>query len=401
MASARVTHLTHRYLLPIAGTFAVTLGLLILVGEWRTTGPALYWTLLAVGVGALLSSFGYLVWQEGSARRRAATTPAPEPIEASPAPMEESSPSIATEPATAPLGRPHSGLGRAVVGATHNPGDELWQHWVPLKTAPLGVEASGPVGESWYYPAKSGAIAPFASRDRDLVFLAADRSVVELGASSANSDRRTNRPPAPISASRASSLARTQPFSEVELDSLFPTEAETVLEGPFPALPPPMAAPTNGGPLIPVRSPAAPSVAPGIDATRPATPASWEVPGTGAAALSEASSLYAGPTGSLTSLDSLDHQIYLEAINPMPPHLRTALPGPPTPKSDPAPARSPPAALDEFCAMCTRKLSDFRSWAECPRCSRAMCRDCLGVSFLTGAEGRCFACREPHGQTAT
>ncbi len=85
---------------------------------------------------------------------------------------------------------------------------------------------------------------------------------------------------------------------------------------------------------------------------------------------------------------SIDRLLYLEAMNPVPPHLRgTARPIPPT---RPIPATRSTATMT--CAACTRGLGDFRGWSPCIGCGRPVCRQCLHRSFLLGEEGFCWDC---------
>jgi hypothetical protein len=413
-ASHLVTHYSHRYFLPVAGTCAVVLAALILLGEWSGTGPALYWTLFAVGVGALVSSFGFLAWQENLALR--ASRPAP----SGSSPVPAAAPSAASairephRPAmTHHLALPHlhSGLGRAAVSAAFRSGDELWHRWSTPPSPSLGVEVAGPVASSWYAPTKEGALAPFAPRDQGIWFLSPEHHLVipdlppagggpSFNVSGGSRDLRLEPEPS----------ERTQPFSEFELDTLFPPEPGAPLP-PFdddsgtPPSPAPFATrPTpSAPPSIPIlsdteerpRPPSAPS------SLRSAAPPIWEaLDAEIALAMAEAGAMGSGPSGMLPTLDSLDHQVYLEALNPTPPHLRSS-----TPRSRPKPPKSigrsvGPLPDHEFCTMCARKVADFRTWVECPRCGRPLCRDCLGISFLTGAGGRCFNCRESHEPVA-
>lgn len=400
-ASARVSHLCHRYVLPIAGACALTLGLLIVAGVWKGTVVALYWTLFAVGLAALVACFGYLAGQEAPS----APTPASDPIPVASKPTVPArtppAPTRASEAARPRAGRPHSGLGRAVVSAANGSSDVLWNQWMPLKSGPLGVEAAGPIAESWYFASRSGAIAPYAGRDREAILLTPDPRTEPVRGPSTPAPVRYS---SPRSGLPSVPKPRTEPFSDIELEAMFPSDEELAILGAHLAgsavisnrepseRPPP--------PELPLAPPSATAEAARSESRplAPATVAAWEYPAAGA--VSEASSLVTGPAGSLASLDALDHQIYLESINPTPPHLRPA----PQPAARPEPraARSSPrAATGPSCAMCSRPLPDFRAWVECPHCDQPMCRDCLGISFMTGGEGRCFRCRDSHGPAAT
>ncbi len=403
--SHRLTHFSHRYVLPVVGSCAVTLGSLVLLGDWKGTGPAMYWTLLAAGLGALLTSFGYLAWQETVPARKSPSPtgpPAARPLPITPAPLPLP-PAPPISPLHTAVHRPHSGLGRAAVSAALRSSEDLWHQWTAPKSRPLGVDLSGPVAEAWYFPARSGAIAPFASRDEDLVFLAPGRRELVL---SSPAEATGTPPPAPPVA-RPAAPTRTQPFTELELEELFPTDAAFDAVAFNTPSPPsaiaPVVSPAGAPPPPPEPTPSAPpvSVPPAPTPPLPPVPPAWELEAAKVAALGESGPYVAGPTGLLPTLDSIDHQVYLEAMNPTPPHLRSGRGA--TPRK-PTPARSRSArrySHEAVCAMCARKVAGFRSWVDCPQCGQPMCRDCLGIAFLSGADGRCFTCRESHGPAAT
>jgi hypothetical protein len=383
----------------VLGSCAVTLGSLVLLGDWKGTGPAVYWTLLAAGLGALVASFGYLAWQE-TAGLRARSPPPARSQHAVPSPHDGPVPRPTVPiPGASRSIHPHSGLGRAAVSAAARSSEDLWHFWTTPKSRPLGVEVAGPIAESWYFPSKSGAIGPFASRDEDLRFIpspiAADESL-ELTPPPATA-------PSELPSVRPSLTPRTEPFSELELEALFPTSAEfdavafngpptpATLTGPAPpSRPAPPSegesAPLPGVPPVPLTPPAP---------AGPATP-DWDLAVVDASALGGSGAFVAGPGGLLPTLDSVDHQVYLEAINPMPPHLRSvpvAGPrSPEVPRARPARRRTP----EIVCTMCSRKVAGFHAWVDCPRCGQPMCRECLGRSFLTGSDGHCYSCRDSH-----
>ncbi len=409
VASERLTRFSHRYLLPITGACAATLGILILLGLRPIEGPALYSTLLLAGLGALVSSFGFLAWQETVSRpspntRSASSRPSPTPSKK----VEPSAKSVAPTHSM-----PLSGLGRAAVSAAYRAGDQIWHQWTTPRTRSLGVDVTGPVASSWYIPPKVGAPNPYSRRDQDLLFVNGGRLAPVTPSSTLAGEPPVPNPSLARRSGRAVKIVtpRAVPFTDTELDTLFPPES-----------PPPRSAPT--APATPAHLSVSPSSSPG--SARPPGPApdvlapspvltglstppepsggptvAWELPGPEAfAGVSEPEPNFSGLGGLLPTLDAIDHQVYLEAINPLPPHLRSQ-PLRRDPRGDgTGSAPSERHARPGFCSMCARKLSDFRSWVECPQCSHPMCRDCLGLSFLTGAEGRCFVCRDSRGTPA-
>jgi hypothetical protein len=152
---------------------------------------------------------------------------------------------------------------------------------------------------------------------------------------------------------------RPGPFSDEELDRLFPPDAD----------PPSWSGPTGPGTALPFES----SV-PTALGLRGWTSSEW--------------ARAAGPDGGPSAAGSTD--LLWEAANPVPPHLR----GFPRPTVHPGAAlrRTPRHHPPWFCADCCEPVSDLRTWAPCPECRRPMCRGCIGRSLATGIGGRCEAC---------
>lgn len=408
-ASERLTRFSHRYVLPITGACAATLGILILLGLRPIQGPTLYSTLLLAGLGALVSSFGFLAWQE--------TVPHPSPATRSKPTRHSPTLSKTVEPSAKSVDPtrsvPLSGLGRAAVSAAFRTGDQIWHQWTTPRTRPLGVEVTGPVAASWYIPPKAGALNPYSRRDEDLVFVNAGRIAPVTPSSTLAGEPPVPNPSLARGSGRAVKIVtpRAVPFTDTELDTLFPPEAQLPRGAPTaPATPAhlsesPSPSRENARPSSPGPDVLPPSPAPTGRSTPPEPSAgptvAWELAGPEAfAGVSEPEPIFSGLGGLLPTLDAIDHQVYLEAINPLPPDLRSQplRRGPRGEGLGPAPSERHDRG--GFCSMCARKLSDFRSWVECPRCSDPLCRECLGLSFLTGAEGRCFTCRDAHGTPA-
>lgn len=403
-----------------AGAWAVALGAILLLGVWKEVDRFLPYLLLAVGVGTLASSVGLLLSPGEAARvkldRPRATSPA-KAGPSSPAPRRTEAGRPTPKPRDS---RPHSGLGRAVVSAASRTGDEIWRRWTTPIARPLGVELAGPVPETAHSAPKSGGFVAFPRRSQDLQFVTRARpggtepdGFLPPAAPSPHASAPS--PPSPSNAARSPPPPRPQPgpFSETELDALFPCAppsppAAEVLSSP-------RTVPPSGGPNEAPRSEnrfasdaadetsgrfavGNPAAAP-PQAARPEVPVHREP--SPIRADEDMGPLLAGPLGLLPVLDSQDHVVAFEATNPTPPHLRLS----PYMEPDRLLAGRSGTGVREslrwYCTECSRALSDFRSWVQCRRCSRPMCRQCLTSSFLAGADGHCANCRSSQGTAAT
>lgn len=394
------------------GALAVMLGALLILGLGAAATPYVPFFLIAIGIGTWVGSLGFLqsrseptsgnlhrspdVWPTNPPR----PTPPPKP-----APLDGETPRHWTL-------HLHSGLGRAAVSATTRGGDELWRRWTIPPARPLGVAIAGPVPQSAYSPPPASGFVGFPARDTDLQFPTpgrarpptpeATRSPVPALASRADASAPTDE--ARPSGDPSPSPNHTGPFTESELDAMFPLGRDfspVTEESPSPAAsrPPkpksePRAAnlpfaegPAPRGPRRPERIRPARAPTPEPMPKTPDRPDSAPV-----SSGEEVGPLLAGPVGLLPTLDSMDHLVALEALNPTPPHLRLA----PSLGVDRArPGRTLTATSGGFrwhCTECSQGLTDLRAWVECPQCARPICRRCLTLSFLTGADGHCTDC---------
>jgi len=301
------------------------------------------------------------------------------------------------------------------VSATAHVREDFWRRWLVPRREPLGSGGVGHVPRTLYLPIIPGALARYSTGHHDLSG-GAQEIPRTIGAPRPGRRGALQRSPVPsltISALRPGPVDRaiptvgTRPFSEEELDRLFPPEASPPTPPPEGTRPSPMVL-GETPPLRPGVPPAAPSRQ-SLDGTTPGqvSPAPLGRPspephlasGSGPAGASEPPVMpgfapsFPGILGGAWPTDLMDHPVDLEAINPVPPHLRARRA--PEPGLRPAgrvggslqstPARS--------CAMCGRQLWDFRTWGECPGCGDPVCEPCLRSSFVNGAEGHCSDCR--------
>lgn len=419
------------YVLPAIGAAVVVLALLLLLGPWPL--PSFY-VPIGLLLGVLLSWVSlesFRSWEEGlSSTPPAVARPAKVRAAAIPAsPSSAPAPSPASRMTRGPTGSAlHSGLARAAMSASGRSVDEVWRQWAPPRGRPLGADLVGPVPETAYVPPDHGSWVPFPRRDRELLKVE-DGALVRASPSisshlpppgSADSPR-TPEPVVgspPVSGSPpVGSPERLVPYTAAELDFLFPLGATSVGDPSPPVVTrapvssswtwsdrehrsldtaPPSRARDSGEPSSLSPRPRSEEVPPPVD-TPPlptllaASFSGWEV-----------GSPFSGTLAGLPTLDSLDNAVTEEALNPLPPHLRSAPPArtPPTP---PRPAaRPPPRAPDPWsCTNCHRGIWDFHRWTPCPECARPVCQRCLRLSYLTGGEGRCSECRSPAHPAAT
>jgi len=245
--------------------------------------------------------------------------------------------------------RPHSGIGRATFAELNHIEDELWRRWASPRSAPLGAALTGPVPETAYSPTRSGAYAPFADRDRDILMLT-DARTAGAGTPSSESDARAHSP-RPGMAKR-SAIARPSPAPRADI-VIRPKE----------------------------------------------TRAASETPGArGFAGM--ASPLLSGRPGDLFDMDALDHPAYLATINPKLPRLGAAGGAEGRTGSARPVSSSRLVSRGGVCHECSRRLLDFRAWVECRVCRKPLCRECLQESFSTAEGGSCLECREERAWSA-
>ncbi len=401
--SEQITHASHRYLLPVVGAAAGALGALAIFGRSELARPYVPWALVGLGAAAVASSAAFHHWQLTHRARIAAAPPTLADHDPFPSPFPGRLSALA-EARTTHGAMPHSGIGRAAVSAAA--GDRVWKQWQAPPSAPLGAALAGPVPETAYVPPRGGAEPAFPARDRDLLVAVGPTLVPAAGAAA-----RAALAPAPrfvpAPAVRASSQARARlaarrriPFSDAELDAMFPPDAAGAPSLPLASAelsPIPFSRPAlslEPDAIVPPIARAR-SVAGAIGPGPPAPPAAPATPGAGGEA----------PTGRfriLPSLISLRDPLYVETIHPIPPHLRSA-PGSRGGGGSACRAsstRARGAPVSRACVGCLRRLSGFRGWVVCPGCHQALCRSCLGASFLASSEGYCSTCRPWHARPA-
>lgn len=409
------------YVVPLVGALTLALGCMVFLGLPIDFARYLPLTLVIAGLATLLSSFSNFRTREtsgaGALRPSSAQTSVTAPPKPTP-PHPSSHPRATREPSRS---HPTSGLGRAAVSVVVHDADRLWQMWSTPKTGSLGAELVGPVPETAYSPPKPGAYAPFPQKDEDIVFLDSGDDRAAKGrllsrssrpsASSSpvgHSDFATDR-----SGAMAAQLTRTDFFTEADLDRLFPTETTSSVpelqSGEKTTL-------GVSGPDREPPRPVGPSSSAATDDSQLHDPAKTrgEIPVVGdrwvraippsqktAGAKPWGVGYQLGGThGVRPILDSTENEVYIESINPIPPHLRKSPATNPPEPNRPGTGVIPRVGPGRVCSDCSESVLDFRSWSDCPECGDPICRDCLSSSFLRGAEGHCSGCRDLDGTSA-
>lgn len=388
---------SYDYLLPLVGVGAAAAGVILLWDPLALGSRLIPLALLALGSAAVVGAVAAVRWP---APRQDVPPPhrglVPRPTATPPGPRRAPS-----SPRRHRWLTPESGIGRATTSRHSWSGEEIWQRWRQSASARFGTAVIPPVAATAYIAPREN-VAPFASRDRAAWLLPRLPLPPETRPRDpARPARAVGQPSAPASRStRSASLAgarspSARPFSLDELDRLFPQEADTSIRDrvidALDDLP-------TARPVALETEPRAPSPgeSPPAD-VRHADPDPSESHRVPTPVLTVPSGDLFTPRLGLELLPpaaAVDELLYLEAINPVPPHLRGGTLGPSAP--DPALPRpfagSPPPRA---CHSCNRGLGDFRTWSPCARCGRPICRRCLGRSFRLGEDGVCWDCSDP------
>ena len=301
----------------------------------------------------------------------------------------------------APQGARPSFLGRGatwrVLSSAPEPGDETWLSWLPREIRRLGPDPSSVAPGVIASPGRAGNLVAFPVRDY-------------FGGALPPASRGTLSPLPPRARERglvgdehlpALSSPRASPFSDEELDRMFPPEGRrgrVFLES----------APARIGGCPPWSSSGA--VAPGSLrlpeersqlSVREAEPEDGEdislaphggngrnSQNTATVAASRRTPREARPV----EKDASSSELSQEAANPVPPHLRasgTLLRLAPSPSA----ARTGKGSLSRsVCASCSKVVVDLRMSGPCPKCLRPLCHDCLRDALVTVGHGWCSDC---------
>jgi len=409
----RFSHVSAQLLLPAGAVASLLLGLGLLLDPLGPIDAYAPFALFAVGAGALATYISLRYGRDVPAPSGPPTSAAG--IGTTSIPMDPRSGS-GTRPADrqrVPI--TSRGSEWRVLSAPVGPGDETWLSWLPREHRRLGPEGIGFTSGVVHSPGKAGNLVAFPVPN----YYHGVRSAPGSGGvipptpasrpppSLAGPEDSNAIPTAPIDpAGRRPfrSSARAGAYSEEELDRMFPltsdhpyvvlADAPRRVGGMAPwkrepgpsaeaparlhSLPPPAggrSSPPGGGGGR--SSQLVPSEEPGIE--RPSGPRST------ATLYSESPEASPGPRGT-------EADLFLEASNPVPPHLR--IEGGFTQVDVRRPARRSvdPGRPRSVCASCSNLVVNLHMSGPCPKCLRPICNDCLHDAFVRYGHGWCIDC---------
>jgi len=416
----RTLDLAYRWILPTGGLGAASVGLGLLMSGWASPGPAASLALFLVGWGTAATLFGAYWWST--------TPPAPAPLMSVPAVAPPTttpgSSSVAgpRRPSGAHLTSSFSrqGYDWRVLSLPPSPADETWISWLPRETRRLGPPASRGSARTAYSAGRPGSLVAIPTRAQGRGVRAtslpgdlARADGTEPTARTPGEARPPIRSPVTVEALFHTPPAPAAPstgYTEEELDRLFPPapgehtpfltgapdrvgmrDSDRVGTSPGNIL---RAAAATDSPRFPREAP--PSIEDELDLAMetsdrlPPGPAS--VPPAVPEDRSSSPPRWMGefPLPAAPAVD-----LYLEAANPIPPHLRGTDRLVSTVKHR-LPRRTPePERPKSVCASCSRVVVNLRMSGPCPRCLRPVCSECLRQAFRSHGEGSCVDCSTP------
>jgi hypothetical protein len=381
-----------RWVLPATASVSLSLGVALLLSRGSIAAADVSLGLFLTGWGASAALVAVLCRGQFKGARRGAET-----MEVSVTPAPDGGPSWLTRPET--VSRPAASFSNRgsewrVLAAPTGPGDETWLSWLPRESRRLGAD-TGKIGRGAVYsPGGSGSLVAFPTRKES----SSARSETMAGDFARSKARIPPSPEVPPASTRRSG------FSEEDLDRMFPptvggrslflSEVPDKIGVPLaPSKIPNMPVEAGVGFTTSAVSRAGRSQPLGADvvARSPGSPPAED--STDLAVLSESpsASLRAFSEDSRGPPNPVD-ELFREAVNPVPPHLRGArLPThvgsrrPDRPRRDTSNPKS-------VCASCSKVVVTLRMSGPCPKCLRPICNECLREAFVTHGQGWCIDC---------
>ena len=410
----RFVDLGYRWFLSTFGVVSALLGSALWADGAASSGPETSLAMFLVGWGATAVLFSLLWWRM-----------TPRPVGAPGSTGESVRPSTPVRPTTTTAPRPAFGdhltpsFGRRgsewrVLSLPANPGDETWISWLPRETRRLGAEAVGASRRAIYSASHPGSLVAVPNRTQGPTVRSAtmsgdfalssravrtprtDGGTVEPVRSPATLENLFQTPPPPA--------AKAHKYTEEELDRLFPPSPGE--HTPFLTGVPQRVGvrdssahdrPSGGfGPGYASESLVAAGSARSFHERNLDTELSesprMDVPSDRPALAAFRPLPVVGGSMDFPGRRSNADDLYLEATNPIPPHLRgTDL------FIGPRPARrlSDVGVPKSVCASCSKVVVNLRMSGPCPRCLRPICSECLREAILAHGQGSCLDCAAP------
>ncbi|MGD0588810.1 MAG: hypothetical protein ABSA63_08485, partial [Thermoplasmata archaeon] len=379
--------------------------------------------LFLVGWGVAAALFSLYWWSGtsvGANHPAPLPGPAPPPVLRMPRPAEVSRTSFGDHLAPSFTKR---GSEWRVLSLPANLGDETWLSWLPRETRRLGSEVVGASRRAVYSVSRPGSLVAVPNRLQGPTVrsrtMAGDLAVSSLTTRSLPKEGERKEPAR--SPTTLENLFHTPPtpatrpssYTEDELDRLFPPAPgghTTFLTG----------VPDQVG----VREPIARDGRSGATSPRvwgdspspneldhsmfeedlagnaevdPINPPGQETFPEAPSVTTFRPTPVAGGSVDFLGRRSNADDLFLEAANPIPPHLR----GIDRVEVRRSGRRSPdPAGPKTVCASCSKVVVNLRMSGPCPKCLRPICSECLRESFLAHGQGCCVDCFTPSAISA-
>jgi len=377
----------------------LALGLALLVLPGLNVAPGIPAVLIAVALGVLVVIL-LLSRGERPGRSPVESTNVPEAPRETYQRASSPSPAIPTDASRGPrAGVPGRGSAWRILSSPTEPGDETWLSWLPRESRRLGPEGGSVVRGVVPSPGRAGNLVAFPVRD----YFGGALPPVARGPPS--SVPATAREGAHFSDEHAPTLSssRASPFSDEELDRMFPPEGRRdpiLLEDAPDRIG--GHSPWGGSGAVAHRSFAIPETTSERPGRGEETEAHDAIPlpayrwNRRVSENSEAPSTTNPREGSTrTSVGRTGahpSELREEASNPVPPHLRASGPLIRFEPRSPTRGGKGSSAPRSVCASCSKVVVDLRMSGPCPKCLRPLCHECLREALVTVGHGWCLDC---------
>jgi len=406
-----LTDLSHRFLLPAAALTSLFLGLALLLDPLTRVGDYAPFALFAAGLGMLATLTSLYQWWNPAPTRAVS-----EPGAVTTWPHAAQSASVAPGSTDRPRRSriPERGAEWRVLSVPPTPGNGAGLSWLIHGHGRPGPEAAGSASGVVHSLGKSGNLVWFPVRN----YLHGVRPATRSGDDTRSMPRANISPSIPQARDppaltttpwggvhTPSSPARaTRPLSDEELDRMFPP---ATIRRPY-VLPD---APEKVGGLsswarvmdsdddTPARTDesASPtgSLSPSVEGDGDPDPD--DVPFAdervdGPRVPDPTASSRSGSFKAVSRQVAESTDLFLEAVNPVPPHLRSVGVHAQIEAHRPTRRSISCASQRSVCASCSKVVVDLRMSGPCPKCLRPICNDCLREALATRGHGWCVDC---------
>ena len=381
-----------RWVLPAAASVSLLLGVALLILHGSVARADVSLGLFLTGWGASAALVALFCRGQFTGAPRGA-----EAMEVPLTPAPDGGPSRSTRPE--PVDRPVTSFSSRgsewrVLAAPTSPGDETWLSWLPRESRRLGAE-TGKIGRGAVYtPGGLGGLVAFPTR-KESSSARSETMAGDFARSKARTRPSSDVPPA---------STRHSGFSEEDLDRMFPPTVggrSLFLSDVPDKIGVPPALPKILNPSVEVGAGTKDSAVPRDGRSKPLG-AGVMAPSLGSPRVEDSTDIpvLSEPPSPLLRAFSEDlrgppdpaDDLFREAINPVPPHLRgVGLPTHVGARRPDRPRRDAPSPKS-VCASCSKVVVTLRMSGPCPKCLRPICNECLREAFVTHGQGWCIDC---------